>query len=1422
MKKRPLFFLIISIIFLFNFSLVSAKEIENVSLKENLLLSEKDTRAVIHSLIQVFHNQWILSDWGYASPEELAVPGILREVVRVDALNYLLIDAPARSLWLTIKGALDLYRLISGDAKKLLEELEKKSVKYAVKKGEEFLFQKEARIATGAIKFKYKDRQGKLKEPIIQYIIIYKPLDFSGGEMLIRFYSPQYLEPPASEGSPFGSVGLPNQLEKSLPPFIVTVHGNVKRTSFDLLDWTLQPKVIIEFPENVPDLGFRPLTFWQRHLLKPIEAEIRKIKVVITRIKEKPFEIVKNLPDLGEAISTIWQKLRKFISDINPFSPATLVEKPKKSDNRNKGKGKEIEENKEKDKKIKKQTEALGGSDSPKANREVVKEKQFLTPLTPKDIQIKLNDISKELKELSQKTKTIVENQNDDLKLRLAEANERTNKLIEDSKRQNEKHTGQKIDGKDGQKESFLCDIPKTVNPAFNKILINEIAWMGTKNSPHDEWIELKNLSNEEVNLTGWQLLNKEKKIRIIFGARAGSDPARVSAQGFFLLERTDDNTLPDVLADIIYKGALKNNDEVLYLFDQECVLRDVVKALPDWPAGDNTSKRTMERKRDFGWQASKEPEGTPKRENSLGYFPELKNTGSETSETSKSSLSFSSPISAPPPRPSLCSQENLSLPTYSPVIFNEIAWMGTAKSPNDEWFELKNISQSLVRLENWQILDKAEQIKIIFDAAHTIQPDSYLLLERTDDTTAPAVLADFIYTGALSNNDESLRLFDENCNLIDEVLASPHWPAGDKEEKRSMERREDLSWHTYNGQEKNGIMGTPRAANSQQKVGNESENGGDEKENEDGEGEGKNGEDGGGESGGEGEEGGEEAGDETPILDVVINEIGWMGTKANSADEWIELYNNTFEDINLEGWLLKAGDGTPEIELKETIPANGYYLLERTDNDTISDIKANLIYKGSLNNQGEILELRDSKGNLIDKVSFPDNWPGGELTPDYVSMERINPSKSGSDSNNWKSNNKIITNGLDKEGNPINGTPKSKNSPEKGPIILPKHLKKDITLTKEFNPYLINSYTTLFKDKTLTIEPGVIIKFYPGNNISLDIFGNLIAKGREKEKIIFTSLRDQNYYKDTLRDSEDYDEKGNPILPKPGDWDHLYFRESSSSILENVIILYGGYSHNYPNYSLIVDKANLKLKDIIFEKNRQTLLLKETNSVLDNLKFINNQKGTTLLKIQGGTPAIKNSFFKENQQNYLISIEKQSNAILENNEFEENKGILIIVKTGSTPEISKTKTKNNKFNFIFLISSGTSYLNNKTFYLRENQIPYLIENYLNLPQDLTLKIEPGTVIKIKEYLKTNGKIIAKGTKEKPIIFTSFKDDYYKGDTNNDGSKTKAKPGDWQGIYLLEKSEPILSHLKILYAKDPLIIDEKVNQENIDFQTIYF
>ncbi|OGF54096.1 MAG: hypothetical protein A2Z21_08370 [Candidatus Fraserbacteria bacterium RBG_16_55_9] len=181
-------------------------------------------------------------------------------------------------------------------------------------------------------------------------------------------------------------------------------------------------------------------------------------------------------------------------------------------------------------------------------------------------------------------------------------------------------------------------------------------------------------------------------------------------------------------------------------------------------------------------------------------------------------------------------------------------------------------------------------------------------------------------------------------------------------------------------------------------------------------------------------------------VPQIVINEIAWSGTSASSTDEWIELRSNSSRDIDLKGWTLSWSDGdvlisfgavqedTKEIR-NSVITARGLYLLERTDDETVSDMAADLIYTGSLRNGGETLVLKDPNGVIVDTANGNGGeWPAGSDAQGQVpraSMERTDPTASDSDGI-WASNDGVIRNGKDKSGTLINGTPRAENSRKK------------------------------------------------------------------------------------------------------------------------------------------------------------------------------------------------------------------------------------------------------------------------------------------------------------------------------------------------------------------------------------------------------
>jgi hypothetical protein len=178
--------------------------------------------------------------------------------------------------------------------------------------------------------------------------------------------------------------------------------------------------------------------------------------------------------------------------------------------------------------------------------------------------------------------------------------------------------------------------------------------------------------------------------------------------------------------------------------------------------------------------------------------------------------------------------------------------------------------------------------------------------------------------------------------------------------------------------------------------------------------------------------------------LDVVINEVAWMGTTANDTDEWIELYNNTDFSIDVGSWSISGADtgvclnfANADGSLTTTIPARGYLIYANTQDDVRDSGGANIVdiwdATIGLNNDspGQVIlyDASNCAGNVIDTVNqSTGNWFAGD-NGDKKTMERKSSIGAGTDGANWCTNDGVTINGQDAVGNPINGTPKAQNS---------------------------------------------------------------------------------------------------------------------------------------------------------------------------------------------------------------------------------------------------------------------------------------------------------------------------------------------------------------------------------------------------------
>ena len=502
----------------------------------------------------------------------------------------------------------------------------------------------------------------------------------------------------------------------------------------------------------------------------------------------------------------------------------------------------------------------------------------------------------------------------------------------------------------------------------------------------------------------------------------------------------------------------------------------------------------------------------------------------------------------------------------------------------------------------------------------------------------------------------------------------------------------------------------------------------------------------------------------------VVINEIAWMGTKANSFDEWIELYNNTSAAVNLGGWILKTDDGSPSITFPENISigANGHFLLERTDNNTINDISADFIYTGALNNnpECEILYLYNSGNQLIDKTTCLENgnWPAGQNSPNKISIERIDSDLQGDDSNNWQNNKILVKNGKDKNDAIIYGTPKQANSHLKQGVSLenlPFSDFDEIILYKTNSPFFTLNDLIIPAGKKLTIEKGTVLRINKAKTITVQ--GVVLAQGISAEKIIFTSYYDSDYGGAGINDVTDY-------------WRQIILTNNSSNTkFENCVFKYGGKNEGQsPNVVVVINSGNPEFKNVKFSNFITTAVkLENSSGTIENSEFY----GTNPVSINSGSPILRGNYFEGGSVAMDI---KDSAALIENNTFKNFSYSFGTIKVeNGYPTFNNNVFQNNAVNGIYI--SGDAVNNWKLEPAVYTLSTFSVTNSI-------FEVSTGTIIKIfkvTSYLNppnikiTGGSIKVGDLTGERVVFTSIFDDYYGGDTNNDGSVTIPDRENW-------------------------------------------
>ncbi len=398
-------------------------------------------------------------------------------------------------------------------------------------------------------------------------------------------------------------------------------------------------------------------------------------------------------------------------------------------------------------------------------------------------------------------------------------------------------------------------------------------------------------------------------------------------------------------------------------------------------------------------------------------------------------------------------------------------------------------------------------------------------------------------------------------------------------------------------------------------------------------------------------------------ILDVVISEVAWAGTASDkSTDEWIELYNNTDEQINLSGWKILVSDRV--IELTGTMSSFGYFLLERTDDSALVGVDADQIFtlRGGLKNAGEHLQLIDAGDQIIDKVDCTTGWFSGDAEG-YRSMRRVSTTLGGSYPLNWeygngqkphdpsfsyqppieeKEEDVVVEEHEEQEpdvgmenpvvDNPPTSTkeytieddqdeseetdssidPDSVDNPVGGysgyqpsfTILTSVQSEKERVLTKDNNPYILQYNYIVPVGKILRIEPGVVVKAYSRDSY-FDIRGYMIANGTSSLPITLTSGRDTSFESARLNRVVGTQGTGQA---EAGDWQGIKLQPAAQLVLSGVHMRYAGAEFIVGNkkyqHAIKADTADLLIDGSSLVNNGELSILSSfsTTTIKDSV----------------------------------------------------------------------------------------------------------------------------------------------------------------------------------------------------------------------------
>jgi beta-lactamase superfamily II metal-dependent hydrolase len=455
------------------------------------------------------------------------------------------------------------------------------------------------------------------------------------------------------------------------------------------------------------------------------------------------------------------------------------------------------------------------------------------------------------------------------------------------------------------------------------EVVFSEIFYDTPGTDSVEEWIELYNNTASTVDVGGWTITdNNGTGSSFTIPSNTTIAPnsyltIAVNSSGFNALYGFD----ADVVGAI---PALNNDGDTLLLKDGSGTLKDQVA----WEGGATAGIPT-------GWGSTTEPAA------GTGYS--IYRTDSTFDSDTYSDWSTASGNGDPQ------TQGSTPPPQGGDVVFSEIFYDTPGTDADEEWIELYNKSTSTVNIGGWTITDNnGTYATFTIPAGETIAPGTYYTIaaNNTGFNALYGYDADIAGTLPFLNNDGDALVMKDSAGTVIDAVA---WEGGASEgvpenwgssslpiaaTGQSIARSDvNVDTDTYADWATLSNNGDPQTQATS-----------------------------------------------APLGSVVFSEIFYDTPGTDADEEWIELYNNTPNTVNIGGWTITDNNGTYAtftIPAGEEIAPGTYYTIAANSagfNALYSydaDLYGTLPF---LNNDGDALVMKDSTGTVIDTVA----WEGG------------------------------------------------------------------------------------------------------------------------------------------------------------------------------------------------------------------------------------------------------------------------------------------------------------------------------------------------------------------------------------------------------------------------------------------------------------